>query len=86
MGFFFEKFSAGDDPSFSILQYADDTIIMCKNTRENLWCLKSVLRIFEMASGLRVNFHKSCLVGMNVDFDELNNAARVLYCQTRSNF
>ncbi|MCH90110.1 transposon TX1 putative protein, partial [Trifolium medium] len=33
---------------------------------ENLWVLKVVLRGFEMASGLKVNFLKSCLLGVNV--------------------
>lgn len=54
---------------------------MCKNTRENLWCLKAVLRVFEMASRLRVNFNKSCLIGINVDGGELNMAAQFLYCK-----
>lgn len=34
-----------------------------------------------MVSGLRVNFHKSCIVGMNVDSNEVNMAAHFLYCR-----
>lgn len=34
-----------------------------------------------MVSGLKVNFHKSCLHGMNVDMEKLRVAARFLYCK-----
>lgn len=74
----FDEFQLGSELAFPVLQYADDTIIMCKNTRENLWCLKALLRVFEMASGLRVNFHKSYF---NVDEEELSIAAQFLYCK-----
>lgn len=75
---FFEEVSFVDELSFLVLQYADGTIIMCKNTRMNLWCLKAVLRVFEMAFGPRVNFHKKCPVGLYVELDELNTAAHFL--------
>lgn len=34
---------------------------------ENLWTLKALFRGFEMVSGLKVNFCKSCLMGINVN-------------------
>lgn len=37
----------------SILQYADDTIFVGEVSWENLWIIKSVLRCFEVASGLK---------------------------------
>ncbi|MCI13369.1 LINE-1 reverse transcriptase like, partial [Trifolium medium] len=40
----------------SILQYADDTLCIGETSVENLRALKAVLRGFEMASGLKVNF------------------------------
>lgn len=64
-----------------ILQYADDTLILCSNTRENLWCVKAVLRLFEMVSGLKVNFNKSCLVGLNISEEDLRMASEFLYCK-----
>jgi len=33
---------------------------------KNLWALKTFLQGFEIASGLKVNFFKSCLIGVNV--------------------
>ncbi|KAK2640722.1 hypothetical protein Ddye_022485 [Dipteronia dyeriana] len=49
------------------LQFADDTIHFLKPKLEYIRNAKRVLRCFELASGLRINFHKSCLVhvGMN---------------------
>lgn len=67
--------------SFLVLLYTNDTIIICKNTKANMWCLKAVLRVFEITSGLRVNFHINCLVGLNVGEDELNTATHFLYCR-----
>ena len=43
----------------NILQYADDTIFFGEATMENVKVIKSVLRCFELASGLKINFAKS---------------------------
>ncbi|WJX96105.1 hypothetical protein P8452_77351 [Trifolium repens] len=53
-------------PCISHLQYADDTLCIGDASIDNLWTLKAILRGFELASGLKVNFWKSCLVGVNV--------------------
>jgi hypothetical protein len=50
----------------SHLQYADDTLCIGEASVENLWTLKAILRGFEMASGLKINFWKSYLLGVNV--------------------
>jgi hypothetical protein len=65
----------------SILQYADDTLCIGDATVENLWVIKSVLRGFEMASGLKVNFWKSCIMGVNVPQDFLTMASDFLNCR-----
>ena len=43
----------------SILQYADDTIFFGEATMENVRVIKSILRGFELASDLKINFAKS---------------------------
>jgi len=48
----------------SHLQYADDTLCIGEPTVDNLWMLKAVMRGFEMASGLKFNYHKSSLIGV----------------------
>jgi hypothetical protein len=65
----------------SILQYADDTLCIGTASVENLWALKAILRGFEMTSGLRVNFGKSCLVGINVPNDFMCMASDSLNCR-----
>lgn len=42
--------------------------------------LKCVLRSFELLSGLKVNFHKSCLIGVGVEGEICENWAKVLNC------
>ena len=43
----------------NILQYADDTIFFGEATMQNVKTIKSILRSFELVSGLRINFGKS---------------------------
>lgn len=64
----------------SHLQYADDTICIGKATVRNLRTLKAVLDGFEEASGLKVNFGKSCLIGLNVSRDFMEMACNFLGC------
>jgi hypothetical protein len=65
----------------SHLQYADDTICVGEASMENLWTLKAILRGFELASGLKVNFWKSCLMGVNVPPLFLDTACNFLNCK-----
>jgi hypothetical protein len=65
----------------SILQYADDTLCIGEACIENLWAIKAVLRGFEMVSGLKVNFWKSCIMGVNVSDDFLQTATDFLNCR-----
>ncbi|MCI74890.1 RNA-directed DNA polymerase (Reverse transcriptase), partial [Trifolium medium] len=40
--------------------------------------MKATLQLFELISGLKVNFHKSVLIGVNVNPSWLEDAADVL--------
>lgn len=37
--------------------------------------------MFEMVYGLQVNFNKSCIMGLNVNNEELRVASQFLYCR-----
>ncbi|KAK2444918.1 hypothetical protein QL285_015908 [Trifolium repens] len=74
------KVGRGEYP-VSILQYVDDTLCIGEASVDNLWALKAVLRGFEMASGLKVNFWKSCLVGINVPNEFMGMASDFLNCR-----
>jgi hypothetical protein len=68
----------------SHLQYADDTLCIEEASLENLWTLKAILRGFETASGLKVNFWKSGLIGVNVALSFLEIATTFLNCRLGS--
>jgi hypothetical protein len=49
------------------LQYADDTIHFVDKSEEHAKNLKWTLTCFELMSGMRVNYHKSELVPINIE-------------------
>lgn len=44
----------------------DDTLCIRVGTVDNLCTTKALLTGFQMVSELKVNFHKSCLIAVNV--------------------
>jgi len=70
----------GSEFVVSHLQYADDTLCTGKATVQNLWIIRSALRGFEMASGLKINFYKSSLIGMIVREEFMSMACDFLNC------
>ncbi|PNY11183.1 cysteine-rich receptor-like protein kinase [Trifolium pratense] len=78
----FKGFSLGRTPVvISHLQYADDTLCIEEASVNNLWSLKAILRVFEMASGLKVNFWKSGLMGVNVSSTFMEMTCTFLNCR-----
>jgi len=65
----------------NMLQYADDTLFFCKATTKSVFCLKSILTCFELASGLKVNFLKSSIGGVGVDTFTISCFAKMLNCE-----
>jgi hypothetical protein len=68
----------------SRLQYADDSVFIGEACFENIWTLKAILRHYELISGLKVNFFKSSLLGINVEESFLEGAATFLNCKIGS--
>jgi hypothetical protein len=62
----------------------DDTLFIGEACVENLWSMKIILRWFELALGLKVNFSKSRLIGVNVPTNFLERAASFLHCKIGS--
>jgi len=65
----------------SHLQFADDTLLLCTKSWANVRALRAVLTLFAKMSGLKVNFHKSLLVGINIGESWLSEAASILNCK-----
>jgi hypothetical protein len=49
-----------------------------------LLCLKTILHSFAMSTGLKVNYHKSSMIPINMDSERLAHFANTLCCQTGS--
>jgi len=65
-----------------LLQFADDTLFMCEDSFDSIFAIKAILRCFELASGLKVNFHKSKLTGVKVENVAMSTYAKTLNCNT----
>lgn len=69
------------DQGISHLQFADDMLIIGEKSDKNVCIIKVILQLFELVSGLKVNFHKSLLLGVHVDDQWLADASYFLNCK-----
>jgi hypothetical protein len=81
MGVFSAPLERDNMPNFLVIQYDDDTIIIMKASQRDLFCLKGILHSFLLATGLRINFHKSCLLPINLNTIKIGQLAAVFGCQ-----
>jgi len=63
-----------------MLRFANDTLFMCTDNYSNVVAIKAILRCYELASRLKINFRKSKLEGLNVDRNFLVYFAKTLNC------
>lgn len=78
------SFGRGDGVTVSMVQFADDTLFIGEASYQNVETLKCMLRCFELVSGLKVNFHKSKLIGVKVEDGDLSRFASSLHRKTSS--
>lgn len=69
----------GDE--YPIVQYADDTLIVLPADPGQLQIFKDILVNFAAFTGLKVNFHKSSMIPINLDTDEASALAQIMECQ-----
>ena len=69
-----------DEVEACVLQFADDTLFMCEDSYNSVFAIKAILRCYEIASRLKINFHKSKLVGINVESSSIEVYAKTLNC------
>ena len=65
----------------NILQYADDTVFVGEASWDNVLVMKAMLRGFEMASGLKINFSKSSVGIFGADSNWVLDVAHFLKCR-----
>lgn len=68
-------------PVISHLQFADDTIIFCKNNREEVHSIMGILCTIQLISGLKINFAKSQLCGIGIPSEIVWSYAEILGCK-----
>jgi retron-type reverse transcriptase len=73
---------AGED--FPIIQYADDTLLIMEACPTQLLALKNLLHSFAASTGLKVNYHKSVLVPLNLSEEKLDQLSTAFQCQKGS--
>ena len=73
-----------DGTRISLLQYADDTIIMVEGSDTDIASLKFLLVCFQQMSGLKINFDKSDVMVMGYSPAEALDIANRLNCRLGS--
>ncbi|XP_058733030.1 uncharacterized protein LOC131604618 [Vicia villosa] len=76
----FEGYKVTDNLNINLLQFADDTIVVGTGCWNNLWSIKAIFRGFKIVSGLKVNFFKSKIYGVNIPEDFMEGASQFLCC------
>jgi hypothetical protein len=59
------------EPDFPIIQYANDTLLIIPVDSAQLSVLKAALQDFNSSTCLKVNFHKSCMLPLNLSDEEV---------------
>ncbi|GKV01491.1 hypothetical protein SLEP1_g14041 [Rubroshorea leprosula] len=65
----------------SHLQFADGIIFFGEALDDNIWAIKAIMRTFELASRLKINYGKSQLMGVGVEERWRAEMAYRLYCK-----
>ncbi|GJY98751.1 RNA-directed DNA polymerase, eukaryota [Tanacetum coccineum] len=80
----FKGISINASFSISHLFYADDVVFIGEWNSSNIKTVAKVLNCFYLASGLKINFHKSKLMGVGVNSNEVESVANLVGCSTFS--
>jgi hypothetical protein len=63
-----------------VLQYVDDTLIILEASVPAAECLKKIMDLFALATGLVINFKKSTMVMMHVSPEVVADMQAALGC------
>jgi hypothetical protein len=66
------------------VQYADDMMLIMPADAKQHFFLKCLLQTFAVLTGLKVNFHKSFIVPINMDVEKTTVLAGTLGCSVQS--
>ncbi|GJW28177.1 RNA-directed DNA polymerase, eukaryota, reverse transcriptase zinc-binding domain protein [Tanacetum coccineum] len=80
----YKGISLNDSFTISHLFYADDVVFVGEWNDTNIYTLLNVLKCFYLASGLKINLHKSKLMGIGVNTSVVETAANLIGCSILS--
>jgi hypothetical protein len=63
------------------LQYADDTVLFIKNSKQNVANLKFLLFCYEEVSGMKINYNKSEVFTLGINEVEAGETANAFNCK-----
>ncbi|KAF1871919.1 hypothetical protein Lal_00012136 [Lupinus albus] len=86
LGFFNPYMVGSGGIPISLLQFVNDAILIGDFSYQNIWVMKSILQLFELSSGLKINFTKSNLYGVNIEEDHLTRLVEFLHCELYSKY
>jgi hypothetical protein len=72
------------EAEYPIIQYADDTIIVLPADMEQLVAFKRILDQYAAFTGLKINYHKSSMIPINLSEEEASVLAEGFNCQLGS--
>ncbi|XP_058747119.1 uncharacterized protein LOC131620095 [Vicia villosa] len=75
----FSGFMIKEERVIDILKFVDDTLLVDNGNCSQVWSLKAIYIWFKLVSGLRVNFLKSKLIGINTSPHFISAAANFLF-------
>jgi hypothetical protein len=70
--------------NFPVVQYADDIILLLLADRHQILFLKNLLEQFATSTGLKVYYHISYMIPLNVSNDKIQDLASAFGCQISS--
>nr|GEY74007.1 RNA-directed DNA polymerase, eukaryota, reverse transcriptase zinc-binding domain protein [Tanacetum cinerariifolium] len=76
----FKGISLNGKSSISYLFYADDAMFVGEWSEDNLKSIVSILKCFFLASGLKINIHKSQFLGVGVPYYLVEQAVNSIGC------
>ncbi|GKB45218.1 RNA-directed DNA polymerase, eukaryota, reverse transcriptase zinc-binding domain protein [Tanacetum coccineum] len=80
-GFIRGSWIGSSEVRVSHLFYADDVVITTDWSMFDMEKIIRVLQLFFLASGLKINIHKSNVYGVGVSSDEINDMSHVIGCE-----
>jgi hypothetical protein len=77
-------FSPDYGMDFLVIQYADDSLVIMQADQDQVLVMKHILETYAQSTGLKINFHKSSMVPINLARERAQTFADLLGCKIAS--